>query len=133
MGGTYWDESVSYCFSSSQIDQLESASAEMHQLCLKAADEAVRSKLLAQFAIPEPFQEMVAQSWRQRDATLYGRFDFSWDGVGEPKLLKYNADTPTALLEASVVQWQWLEDMKDSGALPRWCPIPTSSIHCTKS
>src|SRR5207253_2980546 len=32
------------------------------------------------------------------------------DGQGDPKLLEYNADTPTALLEASVVQWQWLED-----------------------
>ena len=26
-----------------------------------------------------------------------------------PKLLEYNADTPTALLEASVAQWRWLE------------------------
>jgi len=111
MGGTYWDESVAYRFSSSQVDQLESASEEMHRLCLKAAEEAVRSKLFAQFAIPEPFHELVAQSWRQREATLYGRFDFSWDGAGEPKLLEYNADTPTALLEASVVQWQWLEDV----------------------
>ena len=82
----------------------------MHQLCLKAADEAVRSKRLAEFAIPAPFHELVAQSWKQREPTLYGRFDFSWNGEGEPKLLEYNADTPTALLEASVVQWHWLED-----------------------
>src|SRR4029077_16603791 len=27
-----------------------------------------------------------------------------------PKLLEYNADTPTALLEAAVVQWYWLEE-----------------------
>jgi glutathionylspermidine synthase len=116
MGGTYWDESAAYRFSSSQIDQLESAAAEMHQLCLKAADEAVRSKRLAEFAIPAPFHELVAQSWNRREPTLYGRFDFSWDGEGEPKLLEYNADTPTALLEASVIQWHWLEDVKkDSG------------------
>ena len=89
---------------------MEEVTAEMHQLCLNAADEAVRSRRFAQFAIPEAFHELVAESWRQREATLYGRFDFSWDGEGEPKLLEYNADTPTALLEASVVQWQWLED-----------------------
>jgi glutathionylspermidine synthase len=38
-----------------------------------------------------------------------GRFDLAFDGTGPPKLLEYNADTPTALLEASVVQWHWLQ------------------------
>ncbi len=111
MGGTYWDESACYAFTAAEVDRIEEITAEMHQLCLKAADEAVRSKRFAEFAIPEAFRELVAQSWQRREATLYGRFDFSWDGEGEPKLLEYNADTPTSLLEASVVQWQWLEDV----------------------
>src|SRR4029077_2168602 len=34
--------------------------------------------------------------------------DFAFDGVHPPKLLEYNADTPTSLLEASVVQCRWL-------------------------
>jgi glutathionylspermidine synthase len=33
-----------------------------------------------------------------------------YDGHHPPKLLEYNADTPTALLEAAVVQWYWLEE-----------------------
>jgi glutathionylspermidine synthase len=111
MGGTYWDESIAYRFTAEQVDRLEGVSAELHGLCLAAAEEAVRSRRFAEFAIPEPFAELVAQSWKLREPTLYGRFDFSWDGGGEPKLLEYNADTPTALLEASVVQWQWLEDV----------------------
>ena len=110
MGGTYWDETVCYAFSAAEVDRMEEVAAEMHQLCLKAADEAVRTRRFAEFAIPEPFHELVAQSWRECEPTLYGRFDFSWDGETEPKLLEYNADTPTALLEASVVQWHWLED-----------------------
>jgi glutathionylspermidine synthase len=115
MGGTYWDESACYAFAADEIDRMEEVTEEMHQLCLNAADEVVRSKRFAEFAIPEAFHELVAQSWRQREPTLFGRFDFSWNGEGEPKLLEYNADTPTSLLEASVVQWQWLEDLKDSG------------------
>jgi glutathionylspermidine synthase len=115
MGGTYWDESVAYRFSSSQIDQLESVTAEMHRLCLAVAEEVVRSRRFAEFAIPEAYRDLVARSWREREPTLYGRFDFSWDGEGEPKLLEYNADTPTALLEASVVQWHWLEDTQKDG------------------
>ena len=118
MGGTYWDEGACYAFAADEIDRMEEVAAEMHQLCLKAADEAVRSRRFAEFAIPEAFHDLVAQSWQQRDPSLYGRFDFSWDGEGEPKLLEYNADTPTALLEASVVQWQWLEDVKEDSGGP---------------
>ena len=110
MGGTYWDESACYAFSAAQIDRLEEITAELHGLCLAAVDKVVSERRLADFAIPERFHELVAQSWRSREPTLFGRFDFSWDGEGEPKLLEYNADTPTALLEASVVQWHWLED-----------------------
>ena len=41
-----------------------------------------------------------------------GRFDLAFDGNGPPKMLEYNADTPTALLEAAVVQWYWLEETR---------------------
>ena len=30
-------------------------------------------------------------------------------------MLEYNADTPTALVEASVAQWFWLKDMDERG------------------
>jgi len=110
MGGTYWDESACYAFSAGQVDQLEEVTAELHRLCLGAAEHVVSERRFAAFAIPQPFHELVAQSWRSREPSLFGRFDLSWDGKGEPKLLEYNADTPTALLEASVVQWHWLED-----------------------
>ena len=32
-----------------------------------------------------------------------------------PRLLEYNADTPTALVEASVAQWFWLKDIDPGG------------------
>ena len=35
---------------------------------------------LTQFAIPEPFHAMVERSWREREPSLYGRFDLAWDG-----------------------------------------------------
>jgi glutathionylspermidine synthase len=112
MGGTYWDESACYAFTSAQVDELEAATEELHRLCLAAAEHVVREKRFAEFAIAEPMQALVSESWRVREPSLYGRFDLSWDGTGAPKLLEYNADTPTALLEASVVQWQWLEDTR---------------------
>ncbi len=112
MGGTYWEESGCYAFSAGQVDRLEQVTAELHHLCIQAAKEVVNSRRFADFAIPEGFHDLVAQSWTRGEPTLFGRFDFSWNGEGEPKLLEYNADTPTALLEASVVQWHWLEDTR---------------------
>ena len=108
----YWDESASYAFSAGEVDHLEAVTAELHQMCLEAAAEVVRTRRFGEFAIPPQYHDLVAESWTRSEPTLYGRFDFSWDGNGEPKLLEYNADTPTALLEASVVQWHWLEDTR---------------------
>jgi len=41
--------------------------------------------------------------------SIYGRMDLAF-GDGVPKLLEYNADTPTSLLEGGVIQWTWLRD-----------------------
>ena len=40
-----------------------------------------------------------------------GRFDFLWDGEGEPKLAEYNADTPTVLVESAAAQRQWCAEV----------------------
>jgi glutathionylspermidine synthase len=109
MGGTYWDESACYAFTGGEIDELEAATERLHRMCLEACDFIVDRKRFDRLAIQEPFQAYVAESWRRQEPSLLGRFDLRWDGVGAPKLLEYNADTPTALLEASVVQWHWMQ------------------------
>ncbi|HEX4858042.1 MAG TPA: glutathionylspermidine synthase family protein [Usitatibacteraceae bacterium] len=112
--GVYWDERVCYEFSAAQIDTLESATNTLHQLCIEAAGHVVDSGDYERFAIPREFIPMVERSWNDDEATLYGRFDLSWDGragdAGAPKMLEYNADTPTALIEASVAQWYWMQE-----------------------
>lgn len=110
--GTYWDESACYAFSADEIDRLESATAALHQMCLDACEHVITQRRFAEFAIPQPFQALVEASWQRRDPTIFGRFDLAWTGTGDPKLLEYNADTPTALLESSVAQWHWMQDVK---------------------
>jgi glutathionylspermidine synthase len=110
--GTYWDESACYAFTADEIDEIEAAAFELHRICLEACDHVVAKRRFAEFAIPAEFQALVEQSWRDEEPSLFGRFDLAWDGTGEPRLLEYNADTPTALLEASVVQWHWMEEAK---------------------
>jgi glutathionylspermidine synthase len=109
-GEVYWDERACYRFSAAEIDKLEAATAELHARALDAVRRVVEARDYGRFAIPEPFHALIERSWQDGDKSLYGRMDLSWKGEGEPKLLEYNADTPTALLEASVIQWYWLQD-----------------------
>jgi glutathionylspermidine synthase len=111
MDGVYWDERACYRFTEAEIDKLEAATAELHARALEAVGRVIENGDFSRFAIPEAFHGWIERSWKAGDKSLFGRFDLSWDGTGEPKMLEYNADTPTALLEASVVQWYWLEDV----------------------
>ena len=111
MDGVYWDERACYRFSAAEVERLEAATAELQERCIEAAGKVIESGAFERFKIPEPFHKLIRDSWDEDEPSLFGRFDFSWDGRGEPRMLEYNADTPTALLEASVVQWYWLKDV----------------------
>jgi glutathionylspermidine synthase len=111
LDGVYWDERACYRFTASEIDALEHATGELQSRCIEAAGRVIEGREYARFHSPERFHELIERSWNDDEKSLYGRFDLSWSGRGEPRLLEYNADTPTALLEASVVQWYWLQDV----------------------
>ena len=108
-GEPYWDETAYWRFSAAEIDALDDATAELQRLCLQAADFAVWHDRREMLGIPPNAWPVVVDSFSRREPSLYGRMDLRWDGSGPPKLLEYNADTPTALYEASVVQWEWLQ------------------------
>lgn len=111
IGGVYWDEGVCYAFTAEEIDELDDASAELHALCLEAVAHIVRHDRYAELGIPPAWRERIADSWQAGEPSLYGRFDLRYDGQGPPKLLEYNADTPTSLVETSIAQWFWLQDV----------------------
>ncbi|MFZ5774479.1 MAG: glutathionylspermidine synthase family protein [Thermodesulfobacteriota bacterium] len=111
MDGLYWREGFCYQFTADQVDAVEDASTELHALCLEAVERVVAENLFGRLGIPDACGELIRRSWHRRDRSLYGRFDLVWNGDGPPKLLEYNADTPTALFESSIVQWLWLEDL----------------------
>ncbi|MFJ5674619.1 glutathionylspermidine synthase family protein [Streptomyces sp. NPDC093097] len=109
----YWDESAYYSFSAAEIDELEEVVEELHGMCLAAAEHLVAHDRFADLGISDPrVAARVAEAWRRRAElpSLYGRFDLRYDGSGPAKLLEYNADTPTSLVEAASPQWFWMED-----------------------
>lgn len=114
-GAPYWDESASYAFSLEQVECIEAAVEDLYARCLELVDWIVQTRRFEPFGLSKIAIDAITASWQRQDPSLYGRFDLSWDGVtGTPKLLEFNADTPTGLLEASVVQWFWLKDVDPS-------------------
>ncbi|BCJ71323.1 putative glutathionylspermidine synthase [Catellatospora sp. IY07-71] len=114
----YWDESACYSFTLDEVLRLEEATEELHRMCLAAAAHVVERGRFAEFGIPEWARAEVSRVWREQPPTLYGRFDLWYDGSGPPKMLEYNADTPTSLIEASIIQWFWLTDTRPG--LDQW-------------
>jgi glutathionylspermidine synthase len=108
--GPYWDESAYYELTRDEVEQLERAGATLHALCIEAAEAVVENNWWSRLGIPERAVPSILGSWERDDFSLYGRFDMAFVPGEEPKLLEYNADTPTALVEASVVQWFWLQE-----------------------
>jgi glutathionylspermidine synthase len=111
-GATYWDESAYYSFSAREVDELETATNELAGMYRQAVAQAIERKMLPACGIPEWLVPQVEETWERQAPSLYGRFDLAYDGRGPVKLIEFNADTPTSLLEASVVQWEWHRDTR---------------------
>jgi len=109
----YWDESAYYTFTSGEIDQLEKATAALWEMCLEAVQHVIDNKLYPKFHIPQEFIPYIEKTWNDDHPAIYGRFDLCFKN-GQVKLLEFNADTPTSLYEAGIVQWFWLQDFDKS-------------------
>lgn len=110
----YWREDAYYSFELAEIEQIEQATASMYELMLKAGDHILarqNDSLLHMMGIPEVAHRAIRKAWENEPPCLnYGRFDFGYDGTNL-KMFEFNCDTPTSLLEASVIQWQWKEEV----------------------
>ncbi|MEU6560803.1 glutathionylspermidine synthase family protein [Nocardia nova] len=142
----YWDESVHYEFDLDEILALEAQVEVLHSMCLHAVEQIVLTERFADFGLPDWSWEPIKKSWQRSDPYVYGRFDLRYDGRGPAKLLEYNADTPTSLLEAAIVQWHWLTDVYPGDdqwnslhekLVERWGEVldqvPTNQLHFTWS
>ncbi|MEV4235092.1 MULTISPECIES: glutathionylspermidine synthase family protein [unclassified Nocardia] len=142
----YWDESVRYEFEMSEILALEADVELLHSMCLNAVEHVVLTERYKDFGLPEWSWGPIAESWKRNDPYVYGRFDLRYDARRPAKLLEYNADTPTSLLEAAIVQWHWLTALYPDGdqwnslhekLVERWTELrdilPSAQLHFTWS
>lgn len=105
----YYTETAAYSFTSKEIDDIDVATSEIFDMCLKAVQYVIDHELWDRMFIPKKFAEIIKKSWSEDYCSFYGRLDLAVNN-GQIKLLEFNADTPTGLLEASVIQWHWLQD-----------------------
>ncbi len=108
-GMPYWDESAYWEFSSNEIDRIVAATAEIQKLARAAGAHILDHNRLEEMSIPTVAAARIRETWNSEPPALYGRLDLAFDGR-QIKLLEYNADTPTGLVEAAVIQWYWLEE-----------------------
>ena len=109
----YWDESAYYEFKMDEVLLIERATAELWGMCLGAVQHVMDQDLYAQFKIPEWMVPYIEKTWMEDHPAIYGRFDLCYKD-GQIKMLEFNADTPTSLYEAGIVQWFWLQDFDKS-------------------
>ncbi len=119
-GEAYWDETAYYAFELRQVEEeIEAPTQALHDMAMQLAGEVVESEaLLTRLCIPAHYWDWVRDSWRNRDAHLYGRMDLAYAGDGPAKLYELNYDTPTSLYESAYFQWLWLEQQIAAGRLP---------------
>ena len=136
--GPYWDESACYEIAASEVETLERAANALHELYLQAAAAVVENEWWMRLGIPAQAVPELLRSWERDDFSIYGRFDLAYSPGHEPKLLEYNADTPTALVEASVAQWFWLQEVRPHAdqfnsiherLIEAWTPWSGKSLH----
>lgn len=132
-GEPYWFEGAHYEISASEVERLERATNDLAMMCLQAVDHVVSRAMWDRMCIPNWVVPAIVKSWEDDVPSVYGRFDLAFDG-NRVKLLEYNADTPTSLLEAAVVQWKWLEETEPGtdqfnsvweGLVAKWATLKT--------
>lgn len=110
----YWKEEAYYLLRADEVEKLEQATRQAYQMMCEAARHIIeeRPQWMEQILkIPPHVCRRIKYAWDEDEPSLYGRFDFLIAPDGTPKILEFNADTPTSLLEASLIQWQWKEDL----------------------
>jgi glutathionylspermidine synthase len=112
-GSQYWREGIAYELSVKQVDYLEDSTNELHGMCMELVSTIIQSgDYPKEYNFSDQVKSLIERSWKSQDPHLYGRFDLAFDGTNA-KMLEYNADTPTSLLEAAVVQWNWIEGVEN--------------------
>ncbi|PRQ11567.1 glutathionylspermidine synthase family protein [Corynebacterium sp. 13CS0277] len=106
----YWNEGYVYAMKPLEIEDVRAQIEGLHTLCMDAIDY-ISTGVFGNLGLTPEYFALAKRSWEEhkahagRQMDFYGRFDVILDDTtGNVKLLEYNADTPTGIVEAAVSQ-----------------------------
>lgn len=112
-GYHYWTEDAVYSVSTLELEDIRAQVQEVNRICIDAI-EWLASGGMGTMGLPAEFFRLAVASWRKYregdgELDIAGRFDFLpvqdlTTGGTVLKLLEYNADTPTTMVESAVCQ-----------------------------
>lgn len=84
---------------------------ELYEMFVEAGEYVIENNLFHELNIPYNLVEIIKKSWDEdMHWHIYSRFDLAGGVDGKPiKLIEFNADTPTSLVESSLIQWAILK------------------------
>ncbi len=114
---TDWDDNTPYLVDKLvEVEEIEAnayadAANELYDMFVEAGDYVIDNNLFHDLNIPFNLVDIIKASWENVvHWHLYGRFDFAGGLDRVPiKLLEFNADTPTLLLDTAIAQWAMLK------------------------
>ena len=120
---SYWVEDAYYQVTVADTNNLARACDELTAMLIEAGDHVIAENLFGRLGIPDFAVPAIVRTWQDDDPvhhwpSVYGRMDLRWGDdpaltsvdpeLVHPKLLEYNADTPTCFPESTGAQWNWL-------------------------
>jgi glutathionylspermidine synthase len=105
----YWPEDAYYEFNDDEVVHLEGVTANLYLMCIEAA-RFMASGEMGNLGLTNGALHRIRESLESDPVSIYARFDLNFDGLGPAKMFEINGDTPTGLVESSVVQYYWLQD-----------------------
>ena len=107
--GSYIDNKV-VILTPQEAQNYADAANELYDMFVEAAQYVIDNNLFYELDIPFNLVDIIKSSWEDDHWHLYSRFDLAGGLDGKPiKLIEFNADTPTALFETSIIQWALLK------------------------
>ncbi len=126
----YWREGVAYELTGLEIKFIEDVSRRLVEMLIEAGDYVIENGLFHKLGIRPLEAKAIKELWKDPKndenldkpeewarpgwytAMLYGRFDLcpeldAFGNIVGLKLLEYNADTPTGLVESAVCQYNY--------------------------
>lgn len=104
-----WREDAHYILTGNEMDRLVNAAREVRGVMADSAQSVIDAGLYPLLAIDTDVGDKITANWKLDIPAVVSRLDFAFDGIEEPKLIDYNADTCGNLFETAILQARWAD------------------------